>query len=216
MRDMTDFRVIYNEPASPGGGAKLSSFFPYSGETTLEPWLAGIHNWTKYYVYIYEQGSVGYNQHFNVTDYDNVHIDFNTLGRADRVYVTDEAGVTLYDSGMGVFNPANNNEIYTDIDVTSLDEITVIVELGPDVDNTSWVLGIDFQLEATTFTQIPITFDNDPDLEEIKSILGEPPLKINARAFYEEGPDYTSDTPKKLEIIDYEQKSRINLSNFEK
>ena len=63
-----------------------------------------------------------------------------------------------------------------------------------------------FTLEETD-RHIPIVFDIKPSLKEIKKILGFR-LKINARAFYEEG------ELKKLEIENYEIKRLKNLNDF--
>ncbi len=56
---------------------------------------------------------------------------------------------------------------------------------------------------------IPTSFDNEPDLEEIKRILAER-LKINARASYEDG------ELKKIDIVSYEIKYRKTLNEYKK
>lgn len=63
-----------------------------------------------------------------------------------------------------------------------------------------------FTLEGTS-QHIPITFNIDPSLDDIRNILGYR-LKINAIATYEDK------NLKKLEIYKYELKKRKNLNDF--
>ncbi len=153
IRDMTSLRVWnIGEPGNPGGDA-----VGVNTDDLLN--LTGV-DITKYTLYVARGDSTSYDQLFDVMDFDKVSINFDTYGRADRIIVQDGDGTSLYDSGFGVFsdNTADASDLNFDIDVTSLNSMRIIVQLGAESRNVGWEFRANFKI-TYGFTQIPITFE---------------------------------------------------------
>jgi len=101
-----------------------------------------------------------FSEKYDVSNVEKVTIEFVTYtGRSDKMIVQSGAGVILHDTGFVL--STSDDPITFDVDVTFLNDIYIIVELGPDFGNRSYNFTAYFKkvYSENSFLQVPITFE---------------------------------------------------------
>jgi len=104
-------------------------------------------------------GDVEYEDLFDVSNIENVLIEFITNEIDRRMIVTTEYGTVLYDTDL-VSSASDSPEVF-EVDVTLVNNIYITVELGNSGSNTSYSFTAYFKKvhNENTFIQVPVTFE---------------------------------------------------------